>query len=119
MRLRIAKIDEQSVAQILRDVPVKTLDDRSTGHLIRLDHLPQVFWIQLPREYGRVRQVTEQHGELAALSVGCLTSDYWWTVRRDLVYRGVCLFVSLGDESRRTGLLRRDLTAPDQHTTVL
>jgi hypothetical protein len=39
-------------------------------------HLPQVFWIQLPRECGRVRQVTEQHSELATLSVGYFTLGY-------------------------------------------
>jgi hypothetical protein len=52
MRLRIAKVDEQTVAEILRDVPVKTLDDRSAGGLVGLDYLTQVFRIQLPRESG-------------------------------------------------------------------
>jgi hypothetical protein len=48
---------------------VKALNDLGTGGLICLDHLPQVYGIELARESRRVHEVTKQHGELAALRV--------------------------------------------------
>ena len=69
MRLRIAKIDQQAIAEILGDMPVKALDDLGTGGLVGAHHLPQIFGIELAGERGRVHQVTEQHGELAAFGL--------------------------------------------------
>ena len=69
MGLGIAKIDEQPIAEILRDMPLKALDDLGTGGLIGPHHLPQVFRVELTGEHGRVHQVTEQDGELAAFGV--------------------------------------------------
>jgi hypothetical protein len=37
--------------------------------LVGAYHLTQVFWVKLAGEYGRVHQVTKQHGELAAFGV--------------------------------------------------
>jgi hypothetical protein len=39
MRLRIAKVHQQPIAQILGDMPVKALDDRGTGGVVGLDNL--------------------------------------------------------------------------------
>ena len=68
--LRIAKVDEQAVAQILRDRPGKALDDGGAGGVVGTQHLAQVFGIELPGEAGRVGQIAEHHGELAAFGVG-------------------------------------------------
>ncbi len=59
MRLGIAKVDEQSIAQILRNVPLKTLDDRGAGLLIGPHHLAPLFGVDLAGEGGRVHQLTE------------------------------------------------------------
>ena len=69
MRLGIAKIDQQAIAEILGDMPLKALDDLSTGSLVGAHHLPQIFGIELAGERGRIHQVTEQHGELAAFGL--------------------------------------------------
>jgi hypothetical protein len=70
MRLRIAKVDEQPITQILGNVAVKALDHLRTGGLIGLDHLAQVFRVEVTGEHGRVYQVAKQHGKLAAFGVG-------------------------------------------------
>ena len=69
MRLGIAKIDQQTIAEILRDMPLKALDDLGTGGLLGTHHLPQIFGIELAGERGRIHQVTEQHGELPAFGL--------------------------------------------------
>ena len=48
---------------------LKALDDLSTGSLVGAHHLPQIFGIELAGERGRIHQVTEQHGELAAFGL--------------------------------------------------
>ena len=48
------------------------LDDFSTDPLIRTDHVPVVFGVELGGEFGGVHQVTEHHRELAAFRVGCM-----------------------------------------------
>ena len=63
--LGIAEVDEQTIAEILRDMPVKTGDYLGAGVLIGLHHLLQVFGVKLCRERGRADQVTEEHRELA------------------------------------------------------
>src|SRR6516162_5585260 len=47
MRLGIAKIHEQAVAEILRDMPLKALDNLGTGSLVGTYHLPQVFGVEV------------------------------------------------------------------------
>src|SRR5262245_61674785 len=69
MRLGIAKIDEQAVAEVLGDMPRKALDDLGTGSLVGAHHLPQVFRIELTGERSRLHQVAEQHSELAAFGL--------------------------------------------------
>jgi hypothetical protein len=77
MRLRKAKIDEQAIAEVLGNITVEALDDGSTGGLIGADHVPQVFGIELAGEFGRVRQVTEHHRELAAFGVRRIRRSGW------------------------------------------
>ena len=62
----VAKVDEQAIAEVLGDMPLKAGDHLGTGVLIGPHHLAQVFRVELAGERGRVHQVTEQHGELAA-----------------------------------------------------
>ena len=50
MRLGIAKVDQQAIAEILGDMALKALDDRGTGGLIGPHHLPQVFRVELAGE---------------------------------------------------------------------
>jgi hypothetical protein len=47
MRLRIAKIDQQSITEILRDMAVKALNDLGPGRLIGAPHLTEVFRVEL------------------------------------------------------------------------
>src|SRR5262245_19895717 len=69
MRLGITKIDQQTIAEILGDMPLETLDDLGTGGLVGAYYLPQIFGIELAGECGRIHKVTEQYGELPALSL--------------------------------------------------
>src|SRR5262249_12450272 len=69
MRLRKAKVDEQAITEILRNVSVKTLDDLRARGMVGAHHRPQVLGIELTSEYGRVHQVAEEDGELAPLGV--------------------------------------------------
>src|SRR5215217_5904909 len=70
MGLGIAKVDQQAIPEILRDIALKALDHLGAGGLIGADDLPQVFGIKLAGEHRGVYQVAEQHGELAAFRLG-------------------------------------------------
>jgi hypothetical protein len=48
--IRIAKVNEQAIAQILRHVAIKGLDRYHSGLLVGADHGPVVFRIELLRE---------------------------------------------------------------------
>src|SRR5207245_6975906 len=80
VRLRIAKVDQQAVAQILRNIPVEALDHVGAGLLVYPHHVAPVFRIELSGETGRVYQIAEQHGELAAFGVG--RTRWGWGGRR-------------------------------------
>jgi hypothetical protein len=70
MNLGKAKIDQETVTLILREVPIVAGDDDGTGVLIGAHDLAQVLGIELTGEAGGVHQVTKQHRELAALRLG-------------------------------------------------
>jgi hypothetical protein len=70
VRQRIPEVDEQAIAEILRDMALKAGDHPGAGLLIGPHYLAQVFWVELAGQRRRVHQVTKQHGELAAFSVG-------------------------------------------------
>jgi hypothetical protein len=66
----IPKVDQQTIAEILGDVPVKTLDHLRAGALIGAHHLAPLLGVELAGEHGGVHQVAKQHRELPALSLG-------------------------------------------------
>ena len=84
VRQGVAEIDEQAVAEILGDMPLKAGDHLGAGVLIGAHDLPELFGVKLRRERGRADQVTEEHGELPALGLGGGACDRRW-----------CLLVSL------------------------
>jgi len=47
MGMRISKVDQEPVTQILGNVTIEALNDFSTRLLVGADHLTKVFWIQL------------------------------------------------------------------------
>src|SRR5262249_25454440 len=69
--LRIAKVDQQPIPQVLGNMPLIAGDDLRTGPLVRPHHVPQVFRIELAGQARRLHQVTKQHRELAPFGV-------WW-----------------------------------------
>jgi len=66
MCLRIAKIDEEAIAEILRNMPLKVPDDLCTRGLIGPHDLTQIFRIKPPSQSRGVNQVAEQDSELTA-----------------------------------------------------
>ncbi len=70
VRLGIAEIDEQPVADVLGDVAVEAADCFGAGFLGGTQHLAQVFRIQLLGERRRADQVAEHHRQLATLGIG-------------------------------------------------
>jgi hypothetical protein len=48
--LRVAKVHQQAIAQILGDIPVKALDDLDPSRLISQHHLAEVFRVELTGE---------------------------------------------------------------------
>jgi hypothetical protein len=87
MGLRIAKVYQQTITQILGNMPSKALDHLDTGRLIGQDNLTQVFRVELAGEASGVGEVTEQHCELAAFGVG-RTWDVSSSGGRDIRHRG-------------------------------
>ena len=71
MRRRIAEVDQQPIAQILRNVALKAVNHGGAGLLIGAHHFPELFRIELRGEGSRAHQITEHHGELAALGFRC------------------------------------------------
>jgi hypothetical protein len=65
----VAEVDQEAIAEILRDMPIKAGDHLGAGLLIGAHHLPQVFRVELSRKDSGVDQVTEQDGELAPFGV--------------------------------------------------
>ena len=72
VRQGIAKVAQQPITKILRDMPLETRDHFGPGVLIGAHHLAPRFGVELTGQRGRVHQITEQHGELAPFGV-------WWT----------------------------------------
>jgi hypothetical protein len=63
---RVAKIDQQPIAEVLGDMPRVGLDDLRRGLLVGTDHGAQVFRVELAGELRGAYQIAEQHGELPA-----------------------------------------------------
>ncbi len=62
---------------------IEALDDFGTHLLIRTDHVPVLFGVELGGECGGIDQVAEHHRELAAFRVGSearsIDGDVSWT----------------------------------------
>jgi len=65
VRQGIPEVDEQAIAEIWRNMPIKTGNHLGTGRLIGPHHLAQLFRVELAGEGGRIHQVAEHHSELA------------------------------------------------------
>jgi hypothetical protein len=76
MGLRVAKIDEETIPEELGDMPIVALNNVGTHPLIGTDHIAPVFRIELAGESGRVHEVTEHDGELAAFGVKCSRANW-------------------------------------------
>jgi len=61
----VAKIDQQPIAKVLRDMTLVVLDDLGRGLLVGAHHGAQVFGVELAGELRGTYQVTEQHGKLS------------------------------------------------------
>src|SRR5262249_5887167 len=118
MGQRVAEVDQQAIAEILRDMALEAGDHLGTGRLIGPHDLAQVFRIELTRQARRVHQVTKQHRELAAFSL----RGRWWgwggfSLERVDIVRGKWLY-RLG----RWGAGHRwhvSTTRPDQDAPLL
>ncbi|MGY3035665.1 hypothetical protein ACVIIV_004835 [Bradyrhizobium sp. USDA 4354] len=67
----IAKIGQDTVAHVLRDVPFEPSDRARHRALIGPQDFGHFLRIEPSRERGRVDQVDKHHGKLAALGLGC------------------------------------------------
>jgi hypothetical protein len=73
--LRIAKVDQQAITEVLCNAPLQALDHRGARGLVGADDLAQVFGVKLARQDRGVHQITEQHGELTTLRVRAVSLD--------------------------------------------
>jgi hypothetical protein len=69
MGARVAEIDEDAVAHVLRDKAVIAPDRRAAPALIRRDHIAQIFGVHRGGERSRSHQVAKHHGQLTALGL--------------------------------------------------
>jgi hypothetical protein len=69
MRVWVAKVDQQAIPEILGNMAIKALDHLSTSRLIRPDHLPQVFQVEVAGQRCRIDQIAEHDGELTAFGL--------------------------------------------------
>src|SRR5215510_1846989 len=65
MRLGLAKIDQQTIAQELRNVPVIAANHLRTGGLVGTDDFSVLFGVELGGEFGGINEVTKHHRKLS------------------------------------------------------
>ena len=70
VRLRPAKVEQQTIAEVLRHVAVEGLYGRHHGLLVSAHHAAVVFRVEPLRQLCRVNEITEQHRHLPAFGVG-------------------------------------------------
>jgi hypothetical protein len=70
VRPGVAEVDEQTVTEILGDMPLKAGDHLSARLLIRPHHLAPLLRVELAGQHRGVDEIAEQHRELAALGIG-------------------------------------------------
>src|SRR5262245_22561696 len=112
MRLGVAKIYEQTIAQILGDVPFKALDHLGAHALIRSHHFAQLFGVQAGGEGGRIDEVTKQHRELAAFRLGSRAFGWWRDHLRSLGFRCASLLIHRSGLGGAWRAARRRATSP-------
>src|SRR5438874_577457 len=61
MRLRIAKVDQQAIAEILRNSALEVLDDLRAGCLVGPYDLAVVLEVEPARQPRRIHYITEKH----------------------------------------------------------
>ena len=88
MRCRVAKVDQQPIAEVLRDVAGVVLNNLGRGLLVSTHHRTQVFRIKLTGELRGTRQVTEQHRELPPFGIDWRCDDCGLGYRGGLVVVG-------------------------------
>ena len=69
VRLWVAKVDQQPISEVLRNMPLVALNHPGRRLLIGPHNGPEVFRVKLPREHCRAYQVAEQHGQLPPFSL--------------------------------------------------
>jgi hypothetical protein len=69
VRSGITEIDQQPIAQILGDVPLKALNDLRADGMIGPHHLAQLLKVQTACERRRIHQVTKQHRQMATFGL--------------------------------------------------
>jgi len=116
MRLRIAKVHQHPIAEVLGDIAVESLDHLSSCGLVGPDHLPVVLRIELACEDSGVCQVTEQHRELTALGVWGVRCGGSGVTARGLISVGSFPVGRWGGDRRRG---RARASGPHQHVTIL
>ena len=72
VRHRPAKVHQQAIPEILRDVARVLVNHLGGGGLVGAHDLPQVFGVELLGEPGGVRQVAEHHRQLPPFGLGGL-----------------------------------------------
>jgi hypothetical protein len=70
MRLRIAEINQDTVAHVFGDKPREAADRVGDGAVIGADNLAQILGVEARRERGRADEIAEDHGQLAPLGLG-------------------------------------------------
>ena len=70
MGRRIAKVHQQAIAQMLRDMPFIAADHDGTGVLIGAHHFAVLFGIKLFGELSRADKVTKHDRQLPAFAFG-------------------------------------------------
>jgi hypothetical protein len=85
MRQRIAKVDQQAIAKVLGNVPIKALHHLGTRGLIGPHHLPVVLRVESSGEEDRVHQVAEHYGQLPAFGLRGCGGGHWRGYRGGLV----------------------------------
>src|SRR5437899_7319363 len=95
MGLGVTKVDQEAIAQILRNVSLKAPDHLGAGGLVSTYHLAPVFWIELPGQCRRAHQVAKQHGQLSAFGLMHTGARQWRCPQGSLIGPPRLLFYRL------------------------
>ncbi|GJH17594.1 hypothetical protein CBA19CS22_13650 [Caballeronia novacaledonica] len=73
MRIRVAEIDEQAIADIQRDMAFMGFDCARTGLMVIAQKASQILGIEALGERCRVDEIDEHHCDLPSLGLDGLT----------------------------------------------